>query len=317
VPRPLLILFVVMLFGGNAGAQVRIGLGPAGSSTSLQTVPFVTARGIERHRKGFGYYGTRRGEVSAGDCTVEMDARKKRQIVALMEHVLEEILDRHAAPDARVTVYVHGYNLSLEEACRQAALLQKRVGLEQRLLLFSWPAEAKLAGYLGDMGDVEWSTLALRDLLLALVDRFGSPNVDVIGHSLGARAVADAVTSLGQVRGKGSLGRVILIAADLDADVFIRDYASFSTSPLAIAVYVSPQDRALKAARNVRDQPRLGEGRVDLSSVPGLDVVEVAQWSWMFWGTRHLYHLDNDAVVADLREMLSGPPHRSGSRTIE
>jgi esterase/lipase superfamily enzyme len=167
------------------------------------------------------------------------------------------------------------------------------------------------------MGDVEWSALALRDLLLALVDRFGSPNVDVIGHSLGARAVVDAVTSIGQVRGGGTLGRVILIAADLDADVFVRDYSSFSRSPSAIAVYVSPQDRALKASRNVRDQPRLGEGRVNLSGLTGLDVIEVSQWSWAFWGTRHLYHLNNDAVVADLREVLSGPPHRSGSRTIE
>jgi hypothetical protein len=297
---------------------VHIGVAPkaAGSSTNRETVPFVTARGMEQQRKGSGYYGTKRGEVSAGDCTVDLDARKNRQIIGLVQLGLDEILDRYFALGSRVAVYVHGYNTSFEEACRQAALLQERVRLEQRLLLFSWPTEANVMGYLGDIGDVEWSALALRDLLLTLVDRFGSTNVDVIGHSLGARAVVDAVTGVGQIRGKGTLGRVILIAADLDADVFVRDYASFSETPSVVAVYVSPQDRALKASRNVRDQPRLGEGRVDLSSLPGLDVVEVLQSNWIFWGTHHLYHLNNDAVVADLREVLSGPPHKSGSRTI-
>ena len=309
-------MFLVSLLGASANAQVQIGLTPQEAhSSSLETVPFVTARAVEQHRKAFDYYGTRRGELSAGDCTVDVDARKHHQIVGLQALDLDEIVDRFLAADGRVAVYVHGYNVSFEEACRQAALLQERLKLGHRLLFFSWPTEAKLMGYLGDMGDIEWSVVPLRNLLLTLVDHCGPRNVDVIGHSLGARAVVDAVTGIGALRGSGTLGRIILVAPDLDADVFLRDYAGFSEGASATAVYVSPQDRALKASRNVRDQPRLGEGGADLSGLPGLDVVEVVQSRWR-WGARHLYHLTDDAVGADLREVLSGPPHTSGSRTI-
>lgn len=80
-------------------------------------------------------------------------------------------------------------------------------------------------------------------------------------------------------------------------------------------MYVSRQDRALKASRNVRNEPRLGEGSTDLSGLPRLDVVEVEQWRWI-WGSRHDYHLHNDQVIMDLREVLSGPLRTAGFRTI-
>ena len=313
--RSTLTIFLTMLSAAG-NAQVPIGLTPlAAHSSDRETVAFVTARAVEHDRKAFDYYGAGRGELSAGECAVDLDATKKRQIVGLQALGIDEVVDRFLAAGGRVTVYVHGYNVSFEEACRQAAFLEHRLALEDRLLFFSWPAEAKVMGYLGDMGDVEWSVLPLRKLLLMLVDHYGPGTVDVIGHSLGARAVVEAVTGVGAIRGANTLGRIILIAPDLDADVFVRDYIELREGASVIAVYVSPQDRALKASRNVRDQARLGEGRADLSGLPQLEVIEVTQSRWR-WGARHEYHLNNGSVIDDLRGVLSGPPHESGSRII-
>jgi esterase/lipase superfamily enzyme len=299
-------------------AQVPIGLSPKGldSPPKVQTVPFVTARKVERNKKAVDYYGSQRGALSAGECTVDEGARKNRQVVGLEARELSEIVERFRASEGRVVVYVHGYNVSFEEACREAARFQYNVRLEERLLLFSWPAETKVMGYVGDVGDVEWSVLPLKTLLLMLVDYYGPKSVDVVGHSLGARAVFDAATAVGAVRGPETLGRVILIAPDIDADLFVRDYAAFNEAASAISVYVSPQDRALKASRDVSHQSRLGEGRVDLSPLPTLDVVEVIQSRWVWWGSHHDYHLHDADVANDLREVLAGPPHRLGSRKI-
>ena len=311
-------LILGTLVGWNVDAQVPIGVGPHADDPSANrvTVPFVTVRAIEQNKKALRYYGPERGEASVGDCTVALDARKNRQIIALHQRTFDEVLDHFAGSGGHVAAYIHGYNVSFEQSCRDAALLQKRVGLEGRLLLFSWPSDGKAASYLRDVGDIEWSVLPLRDLLLTLADRFGSQNIDLIGHSLGAKGVVDAVSAFGEVRGgAGKLGRLILIAPDLDSDIFIRDFAKVGELVSAVTVYVSTQDRALRASRQVRSEPRLGEGGMGLSELDGIDVVEVSQRRWT-WGSGHLYHLRDEIVAEDLREVLSGPPRTLGWRTI-
>lgn len=312
-------LIMGTLVGWNVNAQAPIGLVPHADNSSVNramTVPFVTVRAIEQNRKGLRYYGRERGEASVGDCTVDLDLRKNRQIFGLEQRTLDEVLDRFAVPDGRVAVYIHGYNVDFEQACRDAALLQERAGLEDRLLLFSWPANGNVMSYLRDAGDLEWSISPLRDLLVTLADRFGSQNVDLIGHSMGARGVVDAVSAFGEVRGRDSmLGRLILIAPDLDGDIFVRDFAKFGELASAVTVYVSAQDRALRTSRNVSSEPRVGEGEVDLSELDGIDVVEVSQRRWKL-RSGHMYHLQDEDVAEDLREVLSGPPLTSGWRTI-
>lgn len=279
-------------------------------------MPFVAVRAIETDRKGFRYYGSARGEMSAGVCTVDLDARTKRQIVELRQQGLDEVLERFFTPGSRVIVYVHGYNAGFDDSCRDAALLQERIGLDHRLLFFSWPAEGKMMGYLRDVGDLAWSVVPLRDLLLTLIDRYGAQNVDLIAHSLGAKGVMDAASALRDNPRAHELGRVILIAPDIDGDVFIRDFAELRAVASTITVYVSTRDRALKASRNLRDDPRLGESVVGLSGLADIDVVEVMQRFWAN-GSGHVYHLHSVAVAEDLREVLAGPPHSAGWRMVD
>jgi esterase/lipase superfamily enzyme len=319
MPPKSLVIALATLACCCAGAQVPNGSGPHENDPAANTpieLPFVSVRAIEDGKQGRSYYGAERGESSAGICTVDLDARKKRQIIDLRVTDADEVLDRLGEASGSVVVYVHGYNKTFEQSCHDAALLQAHVGLEGRLLLFTWPAEGKVAGYLGDVGDIAWSAIPLRDLLLELVNRFGSQNVDVIGHSLGAKGTVDAIIALGELsEGRARLGRAILIAPDLDGDVFIRDYERLASVVTTVTVYVSAQDRALKASRNVRDEPRLGEGFLDLSALDGIDVVEVSQKRWRF-GAGHNYHLNDATVGTDLSRVLSGSPRRFGWREI-
>ena len=311
-------LILSALVSWHVDAQVPIGVMPPADDPAANrvTVPFVTVRSIEQDEKALRYYAQGRGDVSAGDCTVDLDAKKRAQILGLEARTLDEVLDRVAESSGNVAVYVHGYSVTFEQACRDAALLQERVGLEGRLLFFSWPANGKASNYLRDVGDLEWSVVPLTNLLLTLIDRFGSQNIDVLGHSLGARAVLDAVAAQSEARGGADvLGRLILIAPDVDSDIFRRDFANFGSLASAVTVYVSGEDRALKASRRVSGEPRLGEGDLDLSALAGIDVVDVVQPRWT-WKTGHAYHLENEAVADDLRATLSGAPRTTGSRMI-
>jgi esterase/lipase superfamily enzyme len=315
---PCLGLIFSALVGWHASAQVPIGVaGPVEHSGAARvTIPFVTVRAIEQNKKGIRYYSQGRGDVSAGDCVVEPEARKSQQVIGARQRTLDEVLDALAKSDENIALYVHGYNTTFEQACHEAALLQDVTRLEGRLLLFTWPADGKVSNYLKDISDLEWSVLPLRNLLLTLTDRFGAERVDAIGHSLGARAVIDAVSSLsGAGGGSDPLGRLILIAPDVDSDIFRRDFSHVGELASAVTVYVSTEDRALKASRRVSGEPRLGQGDLDLSGLEGVDVVDVVQRRWTL-KAGHTYHLQNQAVADDLREVLFGAPRTSGARLI-
>ena len=313
-----LIAALAALFVRGADAQVpfEADYGVDDAPEHATIVPFFSVRAIESDRDGRGFYGSERGGSTAGICAVDLDVRRKRQFLGFRQRSIDQILDSLASADDGVVIYVHGYNVSFETSCRDAAMLQTQVGLEGRLLLFSWAAESKVASYIRDVGNMAWSVPLLEALLVDLGTRVAPLRTSLIGHSLGAKGVVDALAALAATPERiEQPGRVILIAPDLDLDTFLRDFGDRTDAASMITVYASGQDRALKASRNIRDQPRLGEGSLDFLTLDGVDVVDVLQPRWRF-GTGHNYHLTEPAIFADLRAVLTGPPRRRGSRSI-
>jgi hypothetical protein len=74
-----------VLVSWHADAQMPIGVVPPTDHRSANSVilPFVTVRAIEQDKKALRFYAQGRGDVSAGDCTVDLDAKKRAQIVGL------------------------------------------------------------------------------------------------------------------------------------------------------------------------------------------------------------------------------------------
>jgi esterase/lipase superfamily enzyme len=70
-------------------------------------------------------------------------------------------------------VFVHGYNVTFEEASRQTAQLAYDLGARGVPILYGWLSQGKLAGYLVDETNVEWTVPHLRDLLAQLAPGLG------------------------------------------------------------------------------------------------------------------------------------------------
>ena len=169
---------------------------------------------------------------------------------------------RAEAPGARrVGVFVHGFNYSFPEALYRLTQMAADAPLDGAPVLFSWPSQATMSGYLADRESVTYSRDDLAFLLKALVDGAGAGEVVVVGHSLGGWLVLEAVRQLKLEKREDVLARlrVILAAPDINADVFRSQVEDIGPMKTPITVLVAQDDRALRLSRLLTaDSRRVG-----------------------------------------------------------
>ncbi|WP_283179116.1 alpha/beta fold hydrolase [Gemmobacter sp. 24YEA27] len=159
-------------------------------------------------------------------------------------------------------VYVHGFNTSFQEALYRLAQLSADAHVPGNPVLFSWPSQAHVAGYIADRDGADYSRSALAGLLSDLSrGRKTTEPVMVLGHSMGGRLVMEALRQL-QLEGRSDvLDRleVILAAPDIDLDMFREQMAVIGQLKHPLTVLVSSDDKALAfSARLAARRERLG-----------------------------------------------------------
>lgn len=294
----LLPLFSVLVpFCGGARAEE-----PA---YELVEIPFLTNRVASVNRKGeLRYAADSAEETTGGRCQLRVHELPDAEVV--VERYVpvpadDAIGSLDAGTNERVTLYVHGYNIGLERACRDAAVLARRTGFEGRILLFSWPASRTVVTYHKDAGRFAESVPQIFAALDELGQRFGRGNVNIVAHSMGSRLVRDAVRLVDM--SKGRFGELVLIAPDVDRDAFVAALPDIERIVEDVTVLVSDDDRLLLLSQTVNLGARLGQaGSADIDGVDIIDVTGIGDAG--FGG--HLYHLTNEVVGEVIGAILEG-----------
>jgi len=299
-------LFVIAAAAAlTASCAVRIPVGTdfreaTDRHETLVELRFVTNRKLVSSRSAGDYFGDDHGELAAGRCRVGFEADDDRgDVLRVDTQPLETILaDRAPGP---FVIYVHGYGEYFAKNCRRAALLQERLGLDDRMLLFSWPSSSYLT-YAGDAGDLEQSIDELNALLTLAADSIGPQRIVLMAHSMGSRGIVDALRARDD---EARFGSAIFIAPDIRRDVFRENVAMLQQKASDIVVYTSDSDRVLWLSTTVNVSGRLGVAKeFDVDHTTVIDVTPT--------GTNdisgHLYHMLNPAVIEDLRVLLGTTP---------
>lgn len=260
------------------------------------TLPFVTNRRLDSAANLGDYYGDTLGELSAGYCRVGFEENDRRgEVLRIDTKPIESILPATAAHS--FVIYVHGYGEPFAKNCRRAALMQHRLGLEGRMLLFSWPSSTYLS-YAQDAVDLEASHDDLNELISLVAASVGREKLILMAHSMGSRGVVDAL----KLRDDGPprFNSLVLVAPDIRRDVFLENVHMLQEKVSNITVYMSDNDRALWISTTVNVSGRLGnasEFPVDVQRIVFVDITPT--------GTNglsgHLYHILNPAVIEDLQ----------------
>jgi esterase/lipase superfamily enzyme len=270
-------------------------------------IPFLTTRHYTTDSDGDIAYSTDTGELSAGLCNVTLHQGEEIEAEngPVSAQPLEDTLDRFGSrSEPGLLIYIHGYNIGVNRACRDAARLAWATGFEDRLLLFSWPASRALVTYRRDERRLAESTPAILAAIDALAARHGRQNINIVTHSMGSRVVLAMAGRAqdGDSTGDARIDDLILVAPDIDRQAFLDAAPALQHQVRNLSVLVSEDDKLLLLSELVNQNERLGQDS-DFA-LPGIRVVDVSEFEGLGL-TGHIYHLENDRVGELLRYILN------------
>lgn len=213
-----------------------------------------------------------------------------------------------ASPTKEAFVFVHGYNVSFEDAAIRTAQLTYDFGFKGAPIFYDWPSKASLLGYVADESAADGTVPDLKLFLEDVASRSGASVIHLIAHSMGNRALLPTLAQLAndqQFTGFSKFATVVFAAPDVDRDAFIKWIGDIHKPQTNISLYVSQHDQALAASHLLfHKQLRAGEGGKDAIVLTGMDTIDVSDLSTDALG--HSYFGDNSQVVKDLLEFLKG-----------
>jgi esterase/lipase superfamily enzyme len=295
---------------------------------------YATDRNLTNSSKPSGMYGSNRAPVTYyGTCEVsiprdhrmgelespsilrfEFREDPKKHVVLLKVSVYDkskyftEIAGRiHESSSNSAFLFVHGYNVTFEEAARRTAQISYDLGFDGAPVFYSWPSQGTVPGYPVDETNVNWSKTNIKHFLEDFVTRSDAQNIYLIAHSMGNRALTLALGSLFSERSdlRQRFQEIILTAPDIDAEVFKRDIAPkiVGTKP-CVTLYASSEDKALLASKKFHGYPRAGDAESGLVIVPGIETIDATDVDTSFLG--HSYFAETKSVLADMFYLIHG-----------
>ena len=211
-----------------------------------------------------------------------------------------------ASPRRELFVFVHGFNVTFEDAARRTAQIHHDLKFSGAPVFFSWPAHDKfVVTYPADENNVAWSAPHLKQFLLEIVKDSQAESVNLVAHSMGNRALAAALREIElEMKDDARLfNQVILAAPDIDAEEFRQNIApAMQRTAKRMTLYASSRDDALLASRLLHRGPRAGDAGEGLVVVSGIDTIDVTAIDSSPWG--HSYYGSSDPVLNDLKAML-------------
>ena len=288
------------------------------------------------------YYGLGRGELRYGKCRVSIPEIHKIGVIERpwsigtfrlpedpTRHVILRSIDpadrddffvklKRAVASAKATgeakeafVFVHGYNVSFEDAAFRTAQMAFDLEFDGPAIMFSWPSQCRLEAYLADVDIATLSAEPIKEFLKGVAKESGARKIHLIAHSMGNLAMTRALARLVQERNVAGLpefDQILLTAPDVDAEVFQEEIAPhFLKSGRRVTLYASTNDWALVGSSSLRyGRVRLGEDIRRAVGLSGVEAIDASSVDTSLLG--HSYFGERPAVISDIQAVIRGEP---------
>jgi esterase/lipase superfamily enzyme/Tfp pilus assembly protein PilF len=308
--------------------------------SGLKEIPvfFGTDRGREEHNGSltFGNERAAKGLLTLGVTKVTLPALMKsansepfkdestnvgrlaiqpieiREQSALLELVGNSLLQSRIFK-GHAFVFIHGYNVSFENAVRRAGQIAYDLNFDGAAFLFSWPSRGQLFGYLADRDEVDLAAEHLKQFLKNIVLAGKASKVHLVAHSMGNMVLLRALEKMREDSSadKLPLGQIITAAPDVDPDLYAQFAAKAMDRGAHVTLYVSADDKALWLSSWLKSRTRAGYVNGTPVPITGAETIDITGVpSATFFALNHDVYASTPVIVGDMRGVLlgEGPP---------
>jgi esterase/lipase superfamily enzyme len=276
------VLMVALACGSCAGRPLQGVLVPtteAAEGTARVPILIATTRQRATDDTGEMFSGERADAMSYARIAVSIppdDARKIGQIQWPMAPpgdpkrdfvtVSTEYLDKRSFGTAitsvarstrrnRAMIFVHGFNNRFDDATYRLAQIVQDSKAPVIPILFSWPSRGivNLRAYEYDRESASQSRESLAQLMDAVALSPSVRDVTILCHSMGCQLTLEALRSRSQHAGRigAKVKNVLLVAPDVDVNVFREQMKQMGAARPRFALFLSQDDHALKLSKSL------------------------------------------------------------------
>lgn len=241
----------------------------------------------------------------------ELEDISKEKFLKILQNKLGHVKEHD------ILIFIHGYNVIFADAIRRTAQLSYDLDFKGVPMAYSWPSQGDTEKYFKDESSVQYTVPHLVAFLQEIIDNKNKANIHILAHSMGTRALSNALKEISFLyKGKHVFKNIILAAPDLDKDVFevsIFPYIRKTTDK--ITLYASSDDSALKFSNGIHGGNRIGQGGDNIFVFNGLDTIDATGIDTSFLSLGHSYFAEKEILVNDLKEVIykSLPPSKRSS----
>lgn len=254
------------------------------------------------------YRNRAEGVIPRANAADTPDATRTMYISSLLPadslRFLQRLRDDLAATRSRdVLVFVHGYNSSFEDAAVRLAQLVADMGFDGTAVLFAWPSQGTLSGYVRDQQTARNAGWHLLHLLRDQLPQAQPDRIHVVAHSMGSEVLSRAFALMDPRDSLPRLSQVVFAAPDVDARIFGREVLPIIRQRAAgVTLYASSEDEALRASRVLNGVWRLGLGGDSLTVLDGMTTIDATRVRGDILG--HTL-FGNAALLSDLHALFT------------
>jgi esterase/lipase superfamily enzyme len=218
------------------------------------------------------------------------------------------------AKSPEILVFLHGFNVTFEEAALRAAQFAEDSSFEGVVVLYSWPSRGFVRDYFADEDTAVASGGGMAKMLRGLE---GGPwqKVHLLAHSMGSRVMLSGIAD--NDRPKLPLTQLVFAAADVGVPLFNEKFPKVQEAGrLRATSYASGKDRALWLSSLLHRGPRVGMVDGIPYCIDQLDSIDVTAVSNGILG--HGYWSEQRPLLSDLLALLDQgrPPGKRGLRAV-
>lgn len=207
--------------------------------------------------------------------------------------------------DNSLLIFIHGFNISFEEAAVRSAQLSYDLGFSGTTAFFSWPSRSALPSYIADVESARASQRYFEAMISDMINIDSANRIYIVTENLGARLTSRVMAQLFRTfpEARRKIRELVLVAPDIEIGEFTDELLqNLGTEEYPVTLYTSSSDSSLAISKTFNVSTLAGDSSHGVLISDGLETIDAGELDASF--STHSSYLDTNSIVADIWTLI-------------